>query len=315
MEKNNMICDLETGVCGVSDEKGMELIDLNLPKEKIDLYYITDPICSHCWALEPVMGRFKAEYGDYMNAHTIMGGLLEDWKGFADASNGISSPSDVASHWREVGEHSRMPIDGSLWLNNPVHSSYPPSRVFKVIQQTNEELALAFLRKAREAVFAFNQNIGEDQVLIEIVNQLGLQGKEIVNEANLPKSQQLLEQDFDFARKLGVRGFPTIIMVNKENKGIKIVGARSFESYVDGLKQILTEKEDLQPASKPELSKLLVNNARLFSREIEEIYELKRTEIHSFIQENLSPSDYVVKEVLGEVYIENKIVELDSEMN
>lgn len=33
-----------------------------------------------------------------------MGGVLESWDVFADASNAISKPSDVASHWREVGE-------------------------------------------------------------------------------------------------------------------------------------------------------------------------------------------------------------------
>lgn len=52
-----------------------------------------------------------------------MGGVLESWDVFADASNAISKPSDVASYWREVGEHYHMPIDGSLWLSNPIKSS------------------------------------------------------------------------------------------------------------------------------------------------------------------------------------------------
>ena len=51
-----------------------------------------------------------------------MGGLLEKWGGgFADVSNGIHGPSDVAGHWREVGEHSRMPIDGSCGLKFLFH--------------------------------------------------------------------------------------------------------------------------------------------------------------------------------------------------
>ena len=44
-----------------------------------------------------------------------MGGLLEKWHdGPIDPANGIYKPADVAGHWREVGEYSRMPIDGSL---------------------------------------------------------------------------------------------------------------------------------------------------------------------------------------------------------
>ncbi|SDI27256.1 Thioredoxin [Alteribacillus persepolensis] len=124
-----------------------------------------------------------------------------------------------------------MPIDGSLWLDNPVEFSYPPSRVFKVVQKNDEKLAQTFLWRVKEAVFTFNQNIGEDEVLEKIVNEMGLDGGATVREAGLSYGKQLLEQDFALARSLGVRGFPTIIMVNKENKGVKIVGAQSLDHY------------------------------------------------------------------------------------
>ena len=93
---------------------------------------------------------------------------------------------DVAGHWREVGEHSRMPIDGTVWLTDPIESSFIPSRVFKVIQQQNSEIATAFLRRAREALFAFNKNIAKDDILIELVNQVGLDGEKIVAQSKFP---------------------------------------------------------------------------------------------------------------------------------
>ncbi|MEK3909908.1 DsbA family protein [Paenibacillus sp. FSL H7-0331] len=303
MPNNKMICDLETGVCGTADEESIQFIDLKPSKKKADLYYITDPICSHCWALEPVLRRFGEQYGHYVNFHTVMGGLLEGWDGFADVKNGIGSPADVAGHWKEVGAHSRMPIDGSLWLHNPILSSYPPSRVFKVIQQQNEHLATVFLRRAKEAVFAHNQNIAESLVLIDIVNQMGLDGEAIVDHAELPAAQQLLEQDFDLARSLGVRGFPTIIMTNESNQGVKIVGARQLEYYVKGLEQILPS-ESLQAKPLPELAQLLEKETRLFAKEVEIMYDLERNQFDSFIQEHLPPEAYTIHEILGEQYIE-----------
>lgn len=303
--KNALICDLKTGVCGDAGEEEMEVIDLNTPKKEVTIYYVTDPICSHCWALEPVLRRFEEQYGHYFKLHTIMGGLLESWDGFADKSNGISAPADVAGHWREIGEHSRMPIDGSLWLHNPVQSSYPPSRVFKIIQKQDEQLAKVFLRRAREAVFAFNRNIGEAEILIDIVNQLGLDGQKIVEESQLPSAQQLLNEDFTLSRSLGARGFPTIIMVNEENKGVKIVGARPLEYYVNGLKQALSTTDELLPALQPSLKSLLEKEVRLFSREIEEMYDLNQNEVQSFLQRELSEPDYQAKEILGETYIES----------
>ncbi|WP_172370443.1 DsbA family protein [Sporosarcina jiandibaonis] len=305
MKNNNMICDLETGICGPGGDAEMEMIDLNAPEKKLTLYYVTDPICSHCWALEPVLRRFEKQYGHYLNIQTIMGGLLEKWGGFADTSNGINKPSDVAGHWREVGDHSRMPIDGTVWLENPISSSYPPSRVFKVIQKKNEQLASTFLRRAREAVFAFNQNIAEDKVLIDIVNELGLDGEEIIREANQASSQALLNQDFELTRNLGARGFPTIILVNEDNKGVKIVGARPIESYITALTQVL-ENEAPQAKAVPALSNLLQEEGLLFSREIEELYDIEQKDIAAFIQKELTTGQYEEKEILGEVYIETK---------
>ncbi|WP_092506162.1 DsbA family protein [Virgibacillus subterraneus] len=282
-----MICDSETGVCGVSGEEELEVIDLNKPQKTIDLYYVTDPICSHCWALEPVLRRFEEQYGDYFNFHTVMGGLLEKWGDEpVDPANGISGPADVAGHWREVGEQTRMPIDGSLMYDNPVQSSYPPSRVFKVIQNENKALANIFLRRAREAVFAFNQNISEGTVLIEIVNKLGLDGEKIVKEAELPSGQQSLNEDFGLAASLSATGFPTIIMVNEENKGVKIVGGRPLEYYISGLKQVLNI-EELQPKQQPALSGLLEKEKLLFSKEIEVMYDVEKKDIHAFVEKEL----------------------------
>ena len=300
---NNMICDLETGVCGEAGEEEMEVIDLNQPKKSIDVYYVTDPICSHCWAIEPVLRRFIEQYGDYFNFHTVMGGLLEKWgDGPVDPANGISGPADVAGHWREVGEHSRMPIDGTLMIDNPVQSSFPPSRVFKVIQKNhNDALAYEYLRRAREALFAFNQNIADKSVMIETVKAIGLDGEAIVNEAEQPIGQQLLNEDFGLAGSLGARGFPTIIMINQENKGVKIVGGRPFDYYVEGLKQVLNV-EDLQPKQQPSLSNLLAKEKLLFSKEIEVMYDVEQSDINNFIEKELSSGSYQAKEILGEAY-------------
>ncbi|MEI4771321.1 DsbA family protein [Psychrobacillus sp. FJAT-51614] len=302
--KNAMMCDLETGICGPVGEENsvLELIDLTVPNKKVDLYYVTDPICSHCWALEPTLRKFVEEYGNYINMHTLMGGLLEKWDGFADVANGISGPADVAEHWREVGDHTRMPIDGSFWLEDPVSSSYIPSRVFKIIQQHDASLAPVFLRKAREAVFPFNNNIARDEVLIDIINEIGLNGEEIVKESHLPATQASLEEDFTMASQLGVRGFPTIIFLNEEQKGVKVVGARPYEYYVQALKQMLPN-ENIQPKTVPKLQNILEKEELLFSREIEELYGLDQQDVASFVEKELAEGTYLVDKVLGEKYI------------
>lgn len=305
--KNNMVCDLETGVCGAAGEEEMELMDFSKTNKSLDLYYVTDPICSHCWAIEPVLRRFKEQYGHYFHFHTVMGGLLEKWHdGPIDPANGIHGPQDVAGHWREVGAHSRMPIDGRLWFDNPVQSSFPPSRVFKVIQKHHhDDAAGEYLRRAREAVFVFNRNIADKQVMIDIVNQVGLNGEAIVKEAEETTGQQLLNEDFRLAASLGVRGFPTIILMNEEKKGVKIVGGRPLDYYVAGLKQVLNGEEP-QAVPQPSLTTLLEKEKLLFSKEIEVMYDLEKTDIRAFAEKELNHGTYEIKQILGESYIVKK---------
>ncbi|WP_150269717.1 DsbA family protein [Paenibacillus tepidiphilus] len=302
MRDSHMMCDMETGICGAADEEAVQEIDLNPAGKNVTLYYVTDPICSHCWALEPVLGRFIQEYGQYFHLKIIMGGLLPSWKGFSDGGNGIQKPSDVAEHWREVGKHSRMPIDGSLWHTRPIQSSFPPSRVFKVIQHRHEGRETDFLRRAREAVFVSNQNIAEDEVLATIVDQLGLDGRHIVEEAALDSAQDLLEEDFQLSSRLGVRGFPTVIMVNEDNKGVKIVGARPLDCYVQALQQIIAH--EISPQAKPRLAKLIQEERKLFSKELEVMYDIEAHAVKAFIESELPEHSYRIQTVMNELYVE-----------
>lgn len=301
--KMNFTCDLETGICGDASEEGIQLIDFNQPEKTVDVYYVTDPICSHCWALEPVLRRFKEEYSPYFNFHVVMGGLLEKWgDGPVDPANGIFKPADVAPHWREVGELSRMPIDGTVMIENPVQSSYPPSRVFKVIQKHHgDDKAYEFLRRARENLFIFNQNISETTVLVKIVDGLGINGEKIVQEAESETGQQLLNEDFALARKLGIRGFPSIVIVNEDNQGVKIVGARTLETYIEGLKQVVPD--EVRPKETKSLSKLLKKEKLLFAKEIEVMYDLQQEEVKDFVEKVLTSSEYETNEILGERYL------------
>lgn len=303
MNNKNMVCDLETGVCGVTNDNEIELIDFNETEKTVQLYYVTDPICSHCWAIEPTLRRFIEQYGHYFNVNTVMGGLLEKWHdGPIDPANGIFKPADVAPHWREVGQFSRMPIDGTLIFDNPVQSSYPASRIFKIIQKNHSnKIAVQYLRRAREALFVFNKNISDLEVLKDIVNSIGLNGESIINEAEQPIGQQLLNEDFSLVRKLSVRGFPTIVLMNEDNKGVKITGGRPFEYYVEGLKQVLG-KEELEPKEQPTLASLLTKEKLLFSKEIEVMYDIEQSEVQSYVNKELSPEQFEAKEILGEFY-------------
>ncbi|MDN5638944.1 MAG: DsbA family protein, partial [Staphylococcus equorum] len=246
MEKN-MVCDMYSGICKPSEENEIETINFDVSAPNLTLYYVTDPMCSHCWAFEPTLNKLLVQYGHLFNFQMVMGGLLEEWgDGPIDPANGIYKPADVTPHWQEVGNYSRMPIDGTIMEIDPVQSSFPASRLYKAIQHVDSPAAaIKFTRLVREAVFVFNKNISDKAVLKHIVEDLykgdnTIDVDSILNIADSDIGQNLLAEDFNLVSQLGVRGFPTIVIVNKDNQGTKIVGARSLETYIDALEKLDT---------------------------------------------------------------------------
>jgi len=148
----------------------------------------------------------------------------------------------------------------------------------------------------------FNKNIAQEDILIDLVSKVGLDGVEIVKQSKLPEADTSLQEDFQLVRQLGVRGFPTIVLLNEEKKGVKIVGARALEQYITALQQMLPG-ETLQPKQLQNLSSLIQKEKLLFSREIEEFYTIEEKDIEAFVSKQLVNADFETKEVLGEKYI------------
>lgn len=222
--KNPLLCDVKTGVCGDSLE---EIIHSEKAAKGIKMIYFTDPICSSCWGIEPQLRKLKLEYGSLIEIEYRMGGLLPDW---SYNSGGISKPSDVAHHWDEVSITYDMPIDGDVWLEDPLASSYPPSIAFKAAQFQGEEKAHLLLRELREMVFLKKINIAKWENITVAAKKVGLNIEELKKDYE-NKGNVWFKEDLKLAREMGVRGFPTVFFVNEKGDKEIIYGSRAYPFY------------------------------------------------------------------------------------
>lgn len=229
MEKNNnpLMCDPVEGMCGIPDSTTKTLITAQSTEKTIKVIYFTDPICSSCWGIEPQLRKLKLEYGNSIEIEYRMGGLLPDW---SYNSGDISKPSDVASHWDEVSAYYDMPIDGDVWLEDPLQSSYPPSIAFKAAQIQNKEKAIQYLREIREMVFLQKKNIAKWEHLETAAKKVGLDAVQLKKDFE-GKAKALFEADLNLANSYGVRGFPTIFFLdNSGNKEI-VYGSKPYAFF------------------------------------------------------------------------------------
>lgn len=283
MKTNNnpLLCDPESGICEMPDNK-TNLTDNSLVKaawKPVKIVYYTDPICSSCWGIEPQLRKLKLEYGNSIEIEYRMGGLLPDW---SYNSGGISKPSDVAHHWDEVSLHYDMPIDGDVWLEDPLDSSYPPSIAFKAAQMQDNHKAILFLREIREMVFLQKKNITKWPYLELAAKKAGL---DIVKfKADYEgKAKALFNDDLKLGCELNVRGFPTMFFTDAAGNKEIVYGSKPYSTFENALLKIYPN------AHKTEYGKswtlLFSSYHSLTAKEFSELVGIPRSESENYLDD------------------------------
>jgi predicted DsbA family dithiol-disulfide isomerase len=234
-EKVDMMnCDMETGVCEINELPGNHNDDTS--NKAVKLLYFTDPICSSCWGIEPQLRKLKQEYGDYFDIEYRMGGLLKSWSEYGGSD--VNGPQSVAQHWEEAGAYYHMPIDGDVWNENPLHSSYPPAIAFKAAQLQDTHKADRFLRRIKEMVFTEKKNITKTEHLVQAAKDAGLDSSQFIYDYE-HKAKQLFEEDISMAKEWGVRGFPTIYFIDGDDNRFKVYGSKPYQVYEQALLKLV----------------------------------------------------------------------------
>ncbi|MBL7743187.1 MAG: DsbA family protein [Chitinophagaceae bacterium] len=282
MENNNpLLCNPETGICEIP-AISTDTVDSNVIKsirKPVKVIYYTDPICSSCWGIEPQLRKLKLEYGNSIEIEYRMGGLLPDW---SYNSGGISKPSDVAHHWDEVSIYYDMPIDGDVWLEDPLNSSYPPSIAFKAAQVQDDEKAILFLREIRELVFLQKKNITKWEHLEAAAKKVGLNVQQFKKDYE-GKAKEHFNDDLKLGKELGVRGFPTMFFTDTTGKQEFVYGSKPYTAFENAILKLAPT------TTKNEYSKnwetLFAKYHSLTAKEFSELSGTQRSESERLLNE------------------------------
>ena len=280
-QTNPLLCDIDSGMCemptGAKDPSKSE----NIPSQTkpVKVIYYTDPICSSCWGIEPQLRKVKLEYGSTIEIEYRMGGLLADW---SYNSGGISKPSDVAHHWDEVSAHYDMPIDGNVWLEDPLNSSYPPSIAFKAAQLQGNDQAISFLREIREMVFLQKKNITKWEHLEKAAKNVELNVDQFKSDYE-GKAKELFNEDLKMGKELGVRGFPSLFFTDATGKREFVYGSKPYETYENTILKLVPKAPKTQYDKSWE--SLFSKYPTLTVKEFSELAEKTREESQRVLEE------------------------------
>ncbi len=209
---------------------GKEDYEATAKNKPIQVQYFTDPICSTCWIIQPLLRKLTLEYGKYIHIEYRMGGLLPSWENYNKGK--IRQPSDAAKHWEEVCVSHEMPLDGDIWEEDPLASSYPPSIAFKAAQLQDTYKALLFLRRIKEMVFVEKKNIFKMLHLEKAAFEVGLDSARLLRDYE-GRARDLFREDLMLAEKMSVKSFPTLFFKNGTLQQYAIRGFQPYQNFED----------------------------------------------------------------------------------
>lgn len=235
------------------------------------ILFATDPICSHCWAMEPAWRRFMYLYGEHVEVTHLYGGLLPGWEGFSDSA-GVRQPSDLPPHWVEVAERYGQPIDPSVWLTDPLASSYPPSVAAHAVRAIAPAREEDYLRRLRQALFLEARNVARREVLIACAADIGLDATQFQAALDDPASEAAFAADRETKVRAGLRGFPTLVVAGPASEQPWIMrGSQPFFRLQRALEAVL---DGLPPAREVSVEEVLREYGSGTTREFSEVLEL-----------------------------------------
>lgn len=234
-EETNFFCDIDNGTCRLPGQTATPLAaPISIPDQKISILYFTDPICSSCWGIEPHLRKLKLEYGDFFNIEYKMGGLLQNWASYK--GNDVRKPEDVAVHWDQASQYYEMPIDGDVWLEDPLHSSYPPAIAFKAAQLQDTRKAIIFYRRIKEMVFLEKINTTKLEHLQAAALHAGLNPQQLVGDME-GQAVTDFENDVKLARSFGIKGFPSILFCDSKHDQYLLYGFKPYEEFEQAIQK------------------------------------------------------------------------------
>lgn len=288
-------CNLEDGSCGPSLGPVSDVVASASRASRPRVTYITDPICSACWIMEPAWRKLLHHHGRGLDVTYVIGGLLPGWTGFSDPGAGIRGPADVAEHWDDFARRSGQAIDSSVWRKDPLSSSYPAgiaaagARLVATSHTENSPaeaapsgaaLADAYLRRLRELVFLDARNIAREDVLLDAARDVGVPQDALRAVLRNGVAEAEFRRDLDLAAQLGARGFPTIIFEGNGQQ-ITLHGAQAYRQLLRALHLV---SDHVEAEGTPGVDEALAVYRSGTSREFAELLNVETEEAEAMLE-------------------------------
>ena len=208
-----------------------------------ELLYLHDPLCGWCYGTSPAINELQAEFAGRLDVSVLCGGMVvgddagpiaETWDYLRQALAEVETVTGV-----RFGEAFRALGDAGTYR----YDSEPPSRAIVAFRQITQDPArtVAFAHAVQQALFRDGYDLNGAATYEPLLAPFGVDAAEFERRWAAPETALATRQEFAAVARIGVQGFPTVVVRIGEQGYVLARGYQPYEQLRSGLEQLLSE--------------------------------------------------------------------------
>jgi len=174
----------------------------------LELIYVGDPMCSWCWGFAPVLEHLDARFD--MDLSVIAGGLRP---GDASQEMDDSLKAYLDREWQKIEEQTgqrfdRTTLDREGW----VYDTMTADTAIVTMRTHNSPETLRFFNRVQQAFYAEAVDVTETDSYPSLLEGFGVNTDAFVADLTSEEMKKTTWQDFVAAHRMGITGFPTLLL-------------------------------------------------------------------------------------------------------
>jgi putative protein-disulfide isomerase len=201
------------------------------------LFYVHDPMCSWCWGFEPTRAVLFEALDGRIAIRRLLGGLAPD----SNAPMPEHMRLGLQHTWRRI----QQVIPGTqfnfdFWTQcKPRRSTYPACRAVLAARLQGEEFDSRMSHRIQQAYYLEARNPSDDETLIELAGDVGLDIDRFARDLADPATRQKLLAEIQRTRAMGIDSFPSLAVVDGTGRlthiGLSYTDADAMLAQIEAL--------------------------------------------------------------------------------
>ncbi len=177
-----------------------------------ELIYVHDPMCSWCYAFEPLRRELVAALDGRLPVRRLLGGLAPD----SDLPMPMAMRNSLEQTWQRIEQvvpGTRFNFD--FWRDcEPRRSTYPSNRAVIAARRQNADCDGRMTNRIQQAYYQEARNPSDDSTLIDLAVELGLERERFAQDLVAEETRREHMDEMMQARALGIDSFPSLAVLH-----------------------------------------------------------------------------------------------------